>query len=248
MSIEQMASLKKIIAGFAAFGFILSFLTGLISGVLFGALLLRALLFAALFGGIGFAVTRLSTHFIPELFSGAPENFDASDELSIEEEDDDESAQEEAISGKKLGITVEDEPEENSGGIENAEELEPAKKSASQAEEVEDVEDAEELEPAEKSALQAEDVEELEDASEEPLSDEKVSAENNDEATKGSLPDIGEFADSFEQSGNDGSEVSSGLSSIDGAGERGVEVMDGMHDTQEITRAVQTILKRDQEG
>jgi hypothetical protein len=228
MPIEQKASLKKIIAGFAIFGFLLSFITGLISSVLFGALILRALLFAALFGGIGFTVFKLSLRFIPELFSEASDSFDDTEEPPID-------GSEEKISGENLDITVEDEPDDGSWSAETVEELEPAEKDSVEDEGVDDAGDVEE-------------VEELEEVSEDDLSGEKDPKKSKEETSEGNLPDIDEFADSFESSESDGDEVSSGLSNIDGAGDKGVEVMGEMHDTQEITRAVQTILKRDQEG
>ena len=57
----------KIIAGFAAFAFLVTFITGIFSGVAFLELFLRALLWAILFGGLGFGILVIVNRFLPDL-------------------------------------------------------------------------------------------------------------------------------------------------------------------------------------
>lgn len=188
---------------------------------------MRAILFAVLFAGIGLLLMKLLETFIPELFSEDDE-FDVSekqDSSVIIEEDAVPDAS--VLNGSKLDITIDDdEPEE-------MQELDGADDSGSTdyespAELVEEVEELDAAEPDESAAK--------EDA-----------APAATEGGNGELPDIGDFSDSFEAAEIAGN--SEGLSSIDGGGGgSSAEILGGMHETQEIVKAVQTVLKKDQEG
>jgi hypothetical protein len=240
---DKIGNWKKVIAGFAGFGFILSFILGIIGRVLIGAILLRAFIFAIVFAGISFLIMKMIEIFIPELL--VPDT-DEDDSAAILGTTEDEDPADVVNSGNNLDITVEDEQEINYaddagefGELETIEadslsEATVAKAPAASVEPAGDIEELEEVGFAEDESP-AELVEELQGA-------ESSAATGGDR----NLPDIGAFSDSFEQS--IGSVESDGLSNIDGTGRSGAEILGGMHDTEEIVKAVKTVLKKDQEG
>ncbi|MBI9105152.1 MAG: hypothetical protein JEZ04_00315 [Spirochaetales bacterium] len=233
---ERIGSWKKVTAGCAVFVFILSFVFGIIGGVLIGAVILRALLFAALFAGISLLVLGLIDRFIPELLSSDMDDEELQESVISGDGSGQKSGPARQDNGKNLDITVDDDDElsftPESGGYEELESLEAAESSSDTSEDASDTLPAQ-AESAE-TADEAEDVEVLEE--------EEVSAVDEDR----NLPDIGEFADGFEQSAGAGDD--DGLSSIDGSGRDGADIFGSRHETQDLVKAVQTVLKKDQEG
>jgi len=237
---ERIGSWKKVIAGFAGFGFILSFILGLIGEVFIGAVILRAFIFALFFAGISLLILKLIDGYIPELLNAESSN-DEEDSAAVIEGIAQNEGEAEHVSGKKLDITVEDEEEisysAEPGSAQELEALEAAedisegeKPERSDADVIEEVEEVEE-------------VEELEEAVEAEAAD---SAKSSKASAGGALPDIATYSDSFEQQlGATDSDV---LSSIDGTGKDGAEILGGMHNTDELVKAVKTVLKKDQEG
>lgn len=225
MFTERIGNWKIILTVFGIFGFVLSFITGLIGGVSFGVIFLRALLFAVLFDGISLLIMFLIDTFIPELVTMDL----ASDDSEIPEAEENLS-EGTSLNGGKLDILIEDEDDESTAN------------SMDIAGDMEEVEEAE-------AAEEAEEVEELTEAGTVDISPkpESVKTENLSDSESEDMPDIGTFADGFEPADSGGS--SEGLSSIDGMGSsQSVEILGDMHDTQELVKAVQTVLKKDQEG
>ncbi|MDC7228593.1 MAG: hypothetical protein PQJ61_17660 [Spirochaetales bacterium] len=233
---EKIDNWKQISAGFAIFGFLLSIITGLIGRVGFGIIIIRALIFALVFACMALLIMKLLESFIPELFNTGDDDLDENQESSaiIEDSERDESV---AANGSRLDITIEDDEAEAVEGIEelgaagdslgdSVQYAEPS--GASEPEELEEVEAAVPVEDAESEAG-------------------PVPAAPDTAGDDGDMPDIGVFSDSFTPTDLAGN--SEGLSSIDGMGGSGsAEILGDMHETQEIVKAVKTVLKKDQEG
>ncbi len=229
------ASVKRnLIITFSIFGFVLSIITGLIGRVFFGPMIGRAFLFALVFGGIGFLVIKIADIFLPELFR-------LDDETDNEEQDEDaEESDEEAGSESAVDITVEDEDNPDYVYSPDSGEAEAS------------------LEPEDQTGEDADDdVAELEDAGDD---DAEASAESKpakaaapaaelsgSEKGKSTLPDIETFSDAFEQV-TETETGDNGLSSIDGTGSGQAEILGSLHDTDEMVKAVKSVLKKDQEG
>ena len=203
-----------------------------------GVVFLRAFIFAAVLGGISMLAMKLIEGFIPELLDESDEELDEEASAAYEVEAGGDATED--VSGKRLNITVEDEPDVSYAG------------EAGEAEELEVLDEQGEIGREETPAAAAaagavpgeDDVEELQEVEEaESIPQESAPAEDGG---KGKLPDIGAYAESFEQSAPAGGEDL--LSSIDGTGSDGTEILGGVHNTQEIVKAVQTVLKKDQEG
>ena len=229
-----------------------------------GVIILRAFLFAVVFGALALAVMKLIEIFIPELLSADEndEDNEESDSSVIIEEG--ESAGLSGNNGSRLDITIDDEEgDASSFESEDGQEIPgaataPVKEGGSgsaqmqePAEELEEIGDESPAEPAE----EVEEVEELEEVESAEAADgdgngsvpAKEGGNGKNQSKEGDLPDIGVFSDSFAAAEVAGE--SEGLSSIDGMGSAGgAEIMGDMHDTQEIVKAVQTVLKKDQEG
>ena len=241
---DRINNWKRIVAGFSAFGFILSIITGIIGTALPGAVFMRAVIFAVLFGVLGFIILFITDRFVPEFFvAGSEDEMDYDSALDPADETLNQS--EAAERGTKLDITVED---EEFGELENADESGSADEGFVSGPESEGGESGEVAEAAENGETEeAEELEEVSDAGESEGGEQEANtAEEEGKDRKSELPDIGGFSNSFENTENV-SGNSDGLSSIDG-GTGGAEIMGGMHETQEIVRAVQTVLKKDQEG
>lgn len=241
---EDFGSWIKVTAVFSIFGFILSFIVGLFGDVAFGFVLLRALLFGVLFAGISIVVFMLISKFIPELLETSSIDEEQEPESAAEVEEEISSAEEGVpINGTNLDITIEgeddiEEPEEITREAEADEhQSEHQPEAAAATDSVEEAETVEEIE----EVGEAEDVEEAETiedpAGKESGADEKSSA----------LPDIGKYADGFDQAESD--LISDGLSNLDGGdAAMSTDILGSSHDTQELAQAVQTVLKKDQEG
>ncbi len=229
------ASVKRnLIITFSIFGFVLSIITGLIGRVFFGPMIGRAFLFALVFGGIGFLVIKIADIFLPELFR-------LDDETDDEEQDEDtEETDEESDSESAVDITVEDNDNPDYIYSPDSGEAEAS------------------LEPEEQTGEDAgDDVAELEDAEDGDAVASKEAAPSKDAVPaaevsgsgkgKSSLPDIETFSDAFEQV-TETETGDNGLSSIDGTGSGQAEILGSLHDTDEMVKAVKSVLKKDQEG
>ncbi len=232
---KKLGEWKTLIIGGAAFGFILSFITGLIGGVLFGVILLRALIFAVLFALAAILIIKLIEAFVPELLNDedAQESFN---EGNFDTDSDD------AVKGSNLDVTIEDEIEDEDGRIEAVEELDEDGIVSSEY-------DIQSLESAKNDNSGSEEDGPVGEKTEDPEDTEEAdeSEESDETETPEELPDIESFSDGFDTSGAN----TEGLSNIDGSSYGNVksaEVMGGMHETGEIVKAVQTVLKKDQEG
>ena len=126
---EKIGEWKKIIAGTAVFGFLLSVISGIAGRVGFGSILLRAFIFAVVFGGISIVLLLLIDNFIPELLSSEndEEESENSDSSVIIEED---VEPEKPVSGRNFDITIEDDTDEPD---------EAAAVAAAEAEELEEI-------------------------------------------------------------------------------------------------------------
>lgn len=250
----------RLVAVFAGGAFILSVLSGAIAGVSFGALVLRAVLGALVFGGLSLGIQYVIDRFLPELKSTGSSADAAS------------SAEEEAeLSGRNVDIVVEEEPEELSslGGSEGGDEAgEAAADGAEQS--VAQGADAAAAQPysfenlgegqqsGEDRDSSGELIEEVEEVAAEEGGDtphehtprhERASAEVTGEDID-QLPDVGGFADTFEDAPDDGAGaagseggafasegLNSGSSSSEGRSDQDPETM---------ARAIQTLLRRDE--
>ena len=237
---DRIDSWKKIAAAAAVFGFIVSIIPGLIGGVTAGALFLRAVVSAVFAAGISLGIMKLIEIFIPELLAAeAPADEDAeAEELPAEDAT-------ENISGKNLDITVEDAEELSyAGEPAGLEELEASGEGGGSA-----AEPAAEAAPDASGAGQIEELEALpEEGAENGAAEPQAEMMPVAKASSGGadLPDIGEFSDSFEQPEAVQAEGMSDIDEVGGPG--GAEIFGDMHNTQEIVKAVQTVLKKDQEG
>lgn len=234
---DNFESWKIASAGFGIFGFILSFIIGLFGDVAFGIVVLRAFMFCALFAGISVLLFMLIDKFIPELFEAAERSDDESGSAVIIEDDSSDDEAQAVGTGSNLDITIEDDEE-----IQSAEEMLDESdgyqtvKTESDDDTIEEMETVEELDEAESE----------ESAAEGKKKAEEPSGRNGKDNSSG-LPDIGEYSDSFEALESAG--VSEGLSSIDSSdGPASADILGSSHDTQEIVKAVKTVLKKDQEG
>ncbi len=247
---EKIESWKTIAAGFGIFGFVLSLITGIFGRVSFGVLIFRAFLFAAGFAAVSLGIMKIVEKFIPELLDETSDDSSENSETSVIIDGEDNS---ESISGKNLDITIEDENEgrkdkdaifDEFDASESGQVKKGQYKDSDEAEDVEELDDAEALDD--------------EDNSDEPVVIQSAPAAKNGRngtgqgkksgnGKAGDLPDISVFSDSFVQ--EEAEEAEDGLNSIDGLGEAGgAEILGSRHDTQEMAKAVQTILKKDQEG
>ena len=165
-------------------------------------------------------------------------------------ENEDESYANVGESGQNLDITIEDddglEPVASMDKSDDVSDFESADAEDEAEEEPEELEELGDSAVTEAAPITESDSDSDVVSDAEPA---KVAAKTTAEVKrKDELPDIGEFADSFEESAVSGE--SEGLSNIDGFGGSAgsAEIMGGMHETQEIVKAVKTVLKKDQEG
>lgn len=219
-----------ILTGVAGGGaFLLSLIIGLLSDVTAGALFLRAFI-SGLFFAVLINLARLViSQFLPELL----------EPMESEEEDLGGEEREPAIPesrGDRVNIVLGEEEEIPL-------EAPPSGVAASLGDDFQ--EQGLEALTAEgsdsgNSSLSAEPADEAEEPEE---LEEVVQAPMDSASAKGVIPDIAPFAEQFTGS--------SQVESIDGGGGKApvsAEVLGSMHDTEEMARAVHTILQKDQEG
>ena len=207
----------------------LSLLMGLLSEVTGGVVVLRAL-----FSGFFFAVLVSAARFA--LFRFLP---GLGDDIMPEEADDEEGGQgregESTFQARQVDIVLGEDDEE--AGSDNEEE-----------EDVEDFDSGDEFVPQELGASSTPESSEPEahgeDEGEEvehSASEKKPSRGGDASSSRGGIPDIGQFEATFSGGEEDslGDKKSHPVSA---------EILGGVHDTEEMAKAVHTILQKDQEG
>jgi hypothetical protein len=219
-----MANNWKISAFCAGLAFCISFLFGLIGGVGFGTVILRAFLGAVIFGGLGFAADFILRRFLPELF--VPAETGGNLDVTVPE-----------INPYDRSAEAEDDFVEEAGGPDD-EESSPAVGSGSENEESDDlVEEIEEVphseaDTAASAAVQTEAA---------PAGSETAEAvEDLDE-----LPDVGELDASFAVAGDDAED---GVLSKTSSGSGKAAAITDDQNPALLAKALQTVLKRDNEG
>lgn len=248
----------RLVGSSAAFAFVLSFITGLFGGVGFFTILLRAVIGAVAFGALIGGIYLLLEKMIPELFAGE----------KGEEDVDNMPAGEQGASGGNVDITLEGEDGDtaaagssSAGGEESVSEpaaVEGEAETAGAAE-PEDAESADEneefVEEVAETGSEAQSKEEQ--PSEEGESAESSSGESEEETDEeaedvDTLPDLEDFAESFEgvaasqTEGEGGS--SSGAGAAGGGASQNVDIKGDEYDPGTVAKAVRTIMDKDQEG
>lgn len=217
----------KVLAIFGGFGFIISLLVGAISGVGFGTLLFRGILSGVLFAGVGFGLSILIKKFLPGLVSETEEGETEEEEsggvdIVIEEEAPQVSsaAAVEAAGGEEL---VSNAPTQDS---ETAEEEEGSENFIEEVEEISG--DSSEQEEAAEESSEPEDLIEV-----------------DDDTSVDTLPDIGDFSDSFTneiaEEGSEGGE--SQMHSVDSSPT--IDLNGREEDPRTVAKAVQSMLKKE---
>ena len=226
----------KIIIGSAGFAAIFSIIAGIFGGASFGTILCRVFFGGIIFAGIGAGAGFVLHKFVPELFEGSDSIDDNPPEpgagVDIVVDDGDET---------KFGKTEEDsDAVESAGAIKEVE-------SAESAEEVESAGPAEELESAEE--LKEDTSEEKKEAALEggAAADIEEIGQKDESETRGGvdvLPDLNQFDDAFVSVDELQDQNASGTPN----GSDTIEIMGEEQDPAIAARAVQTFLKKDQEG
>jgi len=237
----------RIVGISAAAAFVISLFSGIIGGVGFLTILLRAVLgaviFAILTGGMYIVLERM----IPELFE--------SDMESTGEEDTEDAS----TTGGNVDITLGEDAKPLAGAAENREQppADFAAEAGADDEEggedfVEELAEEDSRTPAAAgpSGIAASGGDgstggEEDDAPAAPASEDTEEAPGAGEVD--SLPDLEDFADSFEGVAASQEEGSSG-GGLGGASSTGVDVMGDHHDSETVVKAVRTFMKKDQEG
>ncbi|MDC7126684.1 MAG: hypothetical protein PQJ46_14025 [Spirochaetales bacterium] len=236
MFFERIENWKTVTAVFAAAGFIISIISGIIGRVGLGVLVFRALIFSVLFSGISLLIMFLIDKYLPELITS-----DSEDEYDVNIEDNEASTAKNTdveMKGQNLDVTIEDDAGDAPYFNENAAEDSDDSGPLQDEDNIEEMQDGSVETKASPSTSEQPD-NFIEDESSEELSSEELSTEE--------LPDIGALGDSFNGMGSE--QEDSAVGSMSGVGKTGgAEIMGGMHSTDEIAKAVQTVLKKDQEG
>jgi hypothetical protein len=216
----------KVLAIFGGFGFIISLLVGAISGVGFGTLLFRGILSGVLFAGVGFGLSILIKKFLPGLVSETEEAEEEEEsggvDIVIEEEAPQASsvAAAEAAGGEEL---FSDTPTQESGPAEEEEESENF------------------IEEVEEISGDSSEQEEVAEGSSEPEDLIEVDADTSVDT----LPDIGDFSDSFTneiaEEGSEGGE--SQMQSVDSSPT--IDLNGREEDPRTVAKAVQSMLKKE---
>ncbi|MBI9103217.1 MAG: hypothetical protein JEY99_12445 [Spirochaetales bacterium] len=227
--------LTVIAGGIAAF---LSLIIGIFSDVSFGTVFVRALLSGILFAGFFIGISFLIKQFLPELIEEQADEDESVEEgesdvggnVNIVLDDDDESSAE----GGNYAFTA---AAKSSNGVNgDSDSFVPGMPSgqapsSSGMDDISNVEEVEELESVAEAGVTG-DVEEVE---------ELASADD----PGAPMQDIGEFENTFNAAP---SELDS-LGDAGGSGSSGsFDVLGGSHDIVEAAQAIQTILKKEQEG
>ncbi len=211
----------KIIAISAALAFLFSFISGLFGRVSPGIIIFRAFTGAVVFGIMGFGFSILLRKYLPELFElSSNSSAEISDDLSRVKNDSGviSESDDSSMGNKVIDISIDDETEKT---LLNADSVENSDK--------------------------------LDDESNDKgdeLIDEIVETGNADESDLNSkvpdnidvLPDMGAFSNSFENT-EDADSNGSG-----GTGAATVDIMGEEQAPELVARAIQTMVKKDQEG
>lgn len=226
---------------------VLSFLLGIITGVGFLSLLFRGLLMGVLFGGLAYGAFFLVSRFLPELlealtgeageFSGAAagDGPEGAAQTGSSGALGSASSSDEPVTGGRVDIVLEGDESEAESIDSFAEEApEDGAESAGREGKTADPEGPEA--PGEEG--EPEELEVVEAAGDAAAGDADVGPEG------GTLPDIENMADNFTVSTDNGDAE---LSSIDG-GAASVDIDGQSQDSATVAKAIQTMLKKDQEG
>lgn len=215
----------KVTAIAGAGAFLLSLLLGLLSEVTGGVLVLRAF-FSGIFFSLLISAARLA---LIRLLPGLGDEEIQEDIADDGTEQGD--VQEKAFQARQVDIVLGEEDEEN-GTYEE--------------EEVEDFDSGDEFVPQELGTSGSAGSSETQDGADERSEAPVAAAVTNSDpgrkaASRGGIPDIGQFEATF----TDGD--------VDSLGEKksspvSAEILGGVHDTEEMAKAVHTILQKDQEG
>jgi len=223
----------KIVVGSAGFGLLLSLLTGAISGVPFGALILRAFLWGTIFALIGAVLSYLISRHLPELLTvlpGGPPN--------------------EKDKAPAVDIVLPDEnphlpsAEDDDGYDEGREPDELDERGTSVSREA--------ARPAEHvSSALVEEVEELEQPDDTDARGGRGVADvdyDSDEDEEGELPELDEDGALFStKSGGTGGGDYDDISSLSGR-RPGVDIQGFETDSEDVAKAIRTVMKKDQKG
>jgi hypothetical protein len=210
----------KVPAMVAGGAFVLSFLIGLFSGALFGIILLRAVIFGMLGGVLALAIPFVADRYLPDIQDDEEPVPGGSVDIVLDQENPHLAAGGDFIQEVVEGPS---ETTDSPGGVDSL----PDDEGVSELEAVGDEDEA----GSPKPDLPTEVVEPSQEPAPSPM---------------GGLPTLDAFEDSFSvqltaEDGGGGADLGGGFAetvNVDGAD----------HDPREIAKAVQTILKRDQEG
>ncbi|MCF7928011.1 MAG: hypothetical protein K9L68_03250 [Spirochaetales bacterium] len=261
----------RILAGFGAFGFVVSLVTAGVSGVDFVNALVRAVIWAIVFFGLGYAILKAVEHFLPELadlFQGKTEEADSAGvDITVPEENPHLNGEEQ---GDQAPDSASGEPalgEPDLAGVDEAEEVEELEaeneeNAGSGPAEAGDVEsEPKEAEPADKTGGAEKEqpaadpdsmVEEVEEqiqpaASGRPEPGDGGPEDTSEAAEVDRLPDLDSMSGSFSDEGFSSGSTSEQSSTKDLKQET-ASIMGSEHDPQEIARAVQTVLQKEEKG
>ncbi len=212
----------------AGIAFILALITGLFSGAGFGLILLRSFLTGILFGGLAFVLRWVMDRYLPGLLNSETKQSEKKPGPVSEDSDEEFSDEEE------LGI-----PEfngENNVDIVLEEENPHISRAESPEEFVEEMENVselneEELEDSGENAIPAAVVSEVEDPGDD-------------------LPNLDQFSSSFSGVENEFMESEKDFIGGDGkaANQNNVDIMGSEHSTDELAKAVKTLLAKEKKG
>lgn len=220
---------------------IISLITGLIAGVTFSGIIIRLLISSFLFALLGFGITLIIKNFLPELF----------EDNEIQNETDEPQMK----SGQNIDVVLPDEnPHEELNKELSAANSELNKdlveEESSGPDSLEDdvdsnsgfVEEVSELEN--EASLEEETSEEIDS----PKENLQAVIEEPEDNAGGALPNIDSFSDSFSETINTTS-VNEEIKKMDSSKiDAKMELLGLEKDTGTMAKAVQTFLKKDQEG
>ena len=207
------------IAGGGAF--LLSLLLGLLSEVTGGVLVLRALFSGVFFSLLVSAARFALMHFLPGF--GDDETAEEPGEEGLAREKD----SDQGFQGRQVDIVLGQEDDDSN-----------AETGDDEDDEVEDFDSGDEFVPQDLAAAAASGSD-TEEAG--PSADETPAPAVKTGSSRGDMPDIGQFEANFTGGEED-------VTGDKKANPVSAEILGGLHDTEEMAKAVHTILQKDQEG
>jgi hypothetical protein len=223
----------KIVVGSAGFGLLLSLMTGAISGVPFGALMLRAFLWGTIFAFIGAVLSYVISRHLPELLTvlpGGPSNdTDKASAVDIVLPDENPHLpSEEDDEGYVVGREG-DELDEQGTSVSREAARSAERVSSALVEEVEELEQSDESEDRGGRGVAGADY-------------------DSDEVEEGELPELDEDGALFStKPGGTGGEEYGDISGLSGR-RPGVDIQGLEADSEDVAKAIRTVMKKDQKG